>query len=112
MEAILNTRGAKTIVSHNLASNLNWEVETPPKGKSFGSYLGPGGKLTRYFGHILGPVGIRFGPDIVLNVWEIKVVERVDPLFLIRADVLYGGSGGQTTCFNSIWALGGGHREV
>ena len=112
VEAILDTGGAKTIVSHDLAHNLNWEVETPPKGKSFGSYLGLGGKPTQYFGHILGPVGIRFGPDIVVNIWEIKVVEHVDPLFLIGEDILCGGSGGQNTCFNSIQALGGGHREV
>ena len=112
VEAILNTGGAKTIISHDLARNLNWEVETPPEGKSFGSYLGPVGKLTQYFGHIQGPVGIRFGLDIMVNVREIKVVEHVDPLFLIGADVLCGGSGGQDTCFNSIWALGGGHKEV
>ena len=68
MEAILDTRGAKTIVSRDLASDLNWEVETPSKGKSFGSYLGPGGKPTRYFDHILGPIGIRFAPAIVVNV--------------------------------------------
>ena len=112
MEAILDTGGAKTIVSHDLACDLKWEVETPPKGKSFGSYLGPRKKPTRYIGHIPGPVGIKFGPDIVVNVWEIKLVEHVDLLFLIEADILCGGSGGQNTCFNSIRALGGGHREV
>ena len=58
MEAILYTGGAKTIISRDLAHDLNWEVETPPEGKSFGSYLGLGRKLTQYFGHILGPVGI------------------------------------------------------
>ena len=41
VEAILDTGGAKTIVSRDLACDLNWEVETPPEGKSFGSYLGP-----------------------------------------------------------------------
>ena len=70
VEAILDTGGAKTIIS----CDLNWEVETPPEGKSFGSYLGLGRKPTQYFGCISGPVGIRFGPDIVVNVWEIKVV--------------------------------------
>ena len=48
----------------------------------------------------------------MVNVREIKVVEYVDLLFFIGADVLYRGSGGQNTCFNSIWVLGGGHREV
>ena len=57
-------------------------------------------------------MGIRFGPDIVVNTQEIKVVGYVDPLFLIGADVLRGGSGGQNTCFNSIQVLGGGHGEV
>ena len=56
-------------------------------------------------------MGIRFGPDFVVNVWGIKVVEHADPLFLIGADILCGGSGGQNTCFNSIWALGGGQRR-
>ena len=112
VEAILDTRGAKTIISCDLAHDLNWEVETPSEGKSFGSYLGPGGKPTQYFGHISGPVGIRFGLGIVVNVREIKVVEHANPLFLMGADVLCGGSGGQNTCFNSIQALGGGHGEV
>ena len=48
----------------------------------------------------------------MVNVREIKVVEHADPLFLIGSDVLCGGYEGQNTCFNSIWALGGGHREV
>ena len=73
---------AKTIFSHDLARDLNWKVETPSEGKSFGSYLGLDGKHTRYFGCILGPVGIRFDPDIVVNVRGIKVVEHADPLFL------------------------------
>ena len=111
-EAILDTGGAKTIISCDLACNLNWEVETPPEGKSFGSYLGLGGKPSRYFGCIPGPMGIRFGPYIVVNVQEIKLVEHVDPLFLKGADILCGGSRGQNTCFNSIQKLGGGHREV
>ena len=57
-------------------------------------------------------MGIRFSPDIVVNVWEIKVVEHADLLFLIGADVLCRDSGGQNTCFNSTWALGGGDGEV
>ena len=73
VEAILDTRGAKT-VSCDLARDLNWGVESPPEGKGFGSYLGPGEKPTRYFGRILGPVGIRFGQYIVVNVRRIKVV--------------------------------------
>ena len=102
MEAILDTREAKTIVNRDLAREFNWEVKTPSKGKSFGSYLGPGRKPTRDFGHILRPVGIRFAPDIVVNAQEIKVVEYADLLFFIEADVLCGGFGGQNTCFNSI----------
>ena len=47
LEAILNNRGAKTIVSKDLAKDLKWEVKAPPKGKSFGSYLGPGGKPSK-----------------------------------------------------------------
>ena len=46
VEAILNIGGAKTIISQDLAHCLNWEVETPSKGESFGSYLGSGGKPT------------------------------------------------------------------
>ena len=105
VEAIINTRGAKPIISRDLPHDLNWEVETPPKGKNFGSYLGLGGKPTRYFGHIPGPVGIRLSPDIVVNVWEIKVVEHADPLFLIGVDILCGGSEGQNTCAKLLSTL-------
>ena len=55
---------------------------------------------------------IRFGPDIVINVWEIKVVDHAYPLFFIAADILCRGSGGQNTCFNSTQVLGAGHGEV
>ena len=48
----------------------------------------------------------------MVNFRENKVVEHEDPLFLIGADVLCRGSGGQNTCSNSIQVLGGGHGEV
>ena len=39
-------------------------------------------------------IGILSGLDIVSNVWEIKVVEHSDPLFLKKADFLCVASGG------------------
>ena len=54
----------------------------------------------------------KFDPEIMVNIWEIKVLEHADPLFLIGADILYRGSWGQNTCLNSIWALGASHGEV
>ena len=35
LEAILDIRGAKTIVSRGLAQDLKWEVETSVKSQSF-----------------------------------------------------------------------------
>ena len=57
-------------------------------------------------------MGIRYGPNILVNIWEIKLVEHVDPLVLIGTDILCRGSGDQNTCFKCIWALGAGKREV
>ena len=91
--ATLDTKGAKTIINRDLAHDLNWEVETPFNVKSFRSYLCPYGKPTQYFGRILGPIGIRFGPDIVANIREIKVVEHIDLLFLRGVDILFRSSG-------------------
>ena len=48
----------------------------------------------------------------MVNVREIKVVEHVDLLVLIGADILRSGSEGQNTCFNNIWVLGAGYGEV
>ena len=113
LEAIFDTRGAKTIISRDLAYKVNWEVETPLDFKSFSSYLGPRGKPTRYFCCIPRPIGIRFGLDSIVNVQEIKVVKHVDLLFWIRVDILCGGSGGsgaQNTSFNSIWVLRAVHK--
>ena len=54
LEAILNTRGAMTIVTRDLAQDLEWEVESPPEVKNFRSYLHPWEKATQYFSHTLG----------------------------------------------------------
>ena len=40
-------------------------------------------------------MGIRFGQDIIVNIWEIKVVENIDLLFMIGADILCRGSRGR-----------------
>ena len=56
MEAILGTRGVKTIVIRTLAHSLNWEVETTPDGNRFGSYLGPGKKPTLYLNLFQGAI--------------------------------------------------------
>ena len=45
LEAILNTAGAKTIVSRELDHDLNWEVETPLNSKGLWSYLELGRSL-------------------------------------------------------------------
>ena len=95
-----------------MARDLKWELENTPEGKSFRSYLGPRAKPTEYFGDILGPLGTQFGLDIRVNVWEKKKIEHMDLLFLIGADVLCGGCGGQKTCLNSTRVLGAGPREI
>ena len=112
LEAILDTRGTKTIVSQDLAWDLNWEVDTPTKGKTFGSYLRPGGKPNKNSSLVPRPIGIRFSPDIIINIQKIKVIEHSDLIFLIGADILCRGSGSQNTCFKSIWSLGTGHGKI
>ena len=71
-EGILDTRGAKTIISHDLAHDLNWEVETPSECKSFSSYLGLGGKLTQYFGCIPRPLEL----GLVWTLWSMSGKSR------------------------------------
>ena len=61
LKAILNIGGDKTKVSRKVAWDRKWEVEIPLDGKSFGIYF-PRWKPTKYFGHILGPLLIRFDP--------------------------------------------------
>ena len=47
-----------------------------------------------YAGKIAGPVVMRFGKDVVLELREVKLIHHVEPLLLIGADVLCGGREG------------------
>ena len=69
-------------------------METTSDGKSFGNYLGLGGKSTKYFGCFPGSPKIGFGPNIVGNVCEIKFIEHTNPFFLVGVDILYKGAWG------------------
>ena len=83
LEAVPNMGSAKPIVIRDLSQDLKWKVETPLEGKSYGSYLGLGGKPTKHYSCIPGPLRIILSQKIVVNVCEIKVIEHPEPLFLI-----------------------------
>ena len=61
------------------------------KGAEYGTYFGPGSMEKPYAGKIAGPVFMRFGKEVVLELREAKLIHHV-----IGADVLCGGREGWT----------------
>ena len=61
-----------------------------------------------YAGHVTGPVYIRLSDEVVLEVAELKVINHLESLGLIRADILCGGHKGWSFWSMGVSAAGGG----
>ena len=53
-----------------------------------GFFYGPSGEPTAYLAVVEGSVHLRFGPDVVLAIPELKVVHKKDPIILVGTDVM------------------------
>lgn len=87
-EAIVDTGGARTMIDSVLAEKLKLRVEVAGPGKYFGSFWGPSAEPIPYYGRVAGPVEIRFSPEVVFMLPEVKVIKHGEPLALIGTDIL------------------------
>jgi hypothetical protein len=88
VEAIVDTGGSRCMIDLKTATKLGLPIEVATPQKHFGSFYGPNGVSTPYYGRVKGPVRIDVGPDVYLSVPDIKVVQHKDPLVLLGTDVL------------------------
>jgi hypothetical protein len=85
---IVDTGGARTMVDKTVARELGLPIERATRRRKFGSYWGPGGKETYYWGRIPGPIEIRLSDKVKYKFNEIKIIEHCEPIFLVGTDTL------------------------
>ena len=107
MEGIGDTGATRTLMDIATARQVGLPIQVA-RGSEFGTYFGPGSKEKPYAGRILGPVVLRFGRDVTLELKEIKLIHHAEPLLLIGADVLCGGRDGWTYRAMGVGAAGRG----
>lgn len=73
------------------ARRLGLNIQVATAEKNWGSFIGPSGNPVDYFGRIQGPIRIKIGASIYLDVPDMKVVTHREPLLLLGTDVLVNG---------------------
>ena len=85
---VVDTGGARTMMDRTVASKLGLPIERANKKIKFGSYYGPGGKETYYWGRVPGPVIVRIAAGVELKLNEIKIIEHSEPILIMGTDAL------------------------
>ena len=88
MECLLDTGGAKTMIDLGTAWKAGLPLVYPTKERHLGFFYGPSGEPTAYAAIVEGLVYLRFGPDVVLDIPELKVMHNKDPIILVGTDVM------------------------
>ncbi len=91
------------MIDRKAAEKLGLPIEKATKRRKFGSFWGPGGKQSWYYGRIAGPVTLRISRDVTLELAEIKVLEHGEPLLLIGTDSLSEGPNGNKSVWRFCW---------
>ena len=91
VNAMIDTGAHGTIIDKATTTAMKLDV-TPAEAKGgFGCYSSPGYPPRPYAGIVHGPVALRFGPEIVLQVPFIRIIESNKPQVLLGVDLLCGG---------------------
>ena len=88
VDAVIDTGAARTIIDAETAKRMGLPIEVATRSKSFGTYWGPSGPESHYYGRIPGPVKVEFSKDIFITLPEIKVINSLEPLVLLGTDLL------------------------
>ena len=107
MEGIGDTGATRSLMDLETARRVGLQIEVA-HGSEFGTYFGPGSKERPYAGRVVGPVVLRFGKEVQLELRELKLIHHSEPLLLIGADVLCGGRAGWTYRAMGVGAAGKG----
>lgn len=99
VEAILDTGGARSMVDLETAKAMKLDVEKATRKVNFGSFIGPNGRPTYYYGRVKGPITFKFGGDVELTLQELKIIRHEEPLVLVGTDLLMGWEGDATCKF-------------
>lgn len=70
------------------AESMGLPIDRATKKVRYGSYIGPGGKETFYYGRVKGPISMKLSPEVTVQLPEIKVIEHGEPIILIGTDTL------------------------
>lgn len=88
VNALVDTGGARCMVDVNTAKKLGLSIEVAGTGSRFGSFTGPNGATVPYYGKIKGPVRLDVGPEVYLEVPDIKVIVHPSNMLILGTDVL------------------------
>ncbi len=101
--AIIDTGGARTMIDRKAAEKLNLPIDKATRKHKYGSFWGPGGVQTWYYGRIAGPIKLQVAENVILELGEIKVLEHGEPLFLIGTDSLSENLGSGNSAWRFCW---------
>ena len=87
---LVYTAASTSVIDKEVAEACQLNV-TRSQGSNFGTYSAPGCPSIPYYGVIWGPVDIRMGPDVVVQLPYLRVIDHPHPLTLLGADVLRAG---------------------
>ena len=71
-----------------VATKLGLRIDKATKHTRYGSFWGPGGKDTPYYGRVAGPITLRLAEGVEYVLQEIKVLHHREPLFILGTDEL------------------------
>ena len=96
---IVDTGGARTMMDRRVAESLGLPIDKASKKKRYGSYWGPGGKETYYWGRVQGPVTVKVAEGVELSLKEIKIIEHGEPIMILGTDTLVDSE----DCWRFCW---------
>ena len=77
------------MMSANVAEAMSLKVQVAGAGgRWFGTFWGPSGSPTPYYGRIPGPVEVRMSDEVALYLPEVKVIDSREDLVLLGTDLL------------------------
>ena len=88
VEAIVDTGGARSIIDEHTARELGLHVELATATRGHGAFWGPGATPIKYHGVVPGPVHVQFSHNVTLTLPEIKVIQHMEPLVILGADLM------------------------
>ena len=88
MEGILDTSSAQSMIDTVTVKLMGLQVEVARKYHYFSLFLGLNSEPVRYYSRVLGLVSVQLGPQVILTLPELKVIQHVEPLLILEGDLM------------------------